>query len=105
MTDQDKKQLATSFIEALRAGDANGFRAIMTDDVFWSLPGTSLVSGIAKGVDGILKRARTIVDYGANVISPICLSSFYWPVVCAARPISSISFSIPAKSVWRAFSC
>jgi hypothetical protein len=33
MTDQDRKQLATSFIEALRAGDANGFRAIMTDDV------------------------------------------------------------------------
>jgi hypothetical protein len=33
MTDQDRKQLATSFIEALRAGDANGFRSIMTDDV------------------------------------------------------------------------
>jgi ketosteroid isomerase-like protein len=67
MTDQDKKQLATSFIAALRAADADGFRAIMTDDVVWTLPGTSLVSGIAKGVDGILKRARTIVDYGLNV--------------------------------------
>jgi ketosteroid isomerase-like protein len=67
MTDEDRKQLATSFIAALRAGDANGFRAIMTDDVVWTLPGTSLVSGIAKGVEGILKRARTIVDYGANV--------------------------------------
>jgi uncharacterized protein len=67
MTDQDRKQLATSFIEALRAGDANGFRAIMTDDVVWTLPGTSLVSGIAKGVEGILKRAHYIVEYGANV--------------------------------------
>jgi uncharacterized protein len=67
MTDQDRKQLATSFIEALRVGDANGFRAIMTDDVVWSLPGTSLVSGVAKGVEEILKRARTIVNYGANV--------------------------------------
>lgn len=67
MTDEDRIQPATSFIVALRAGDANGFRAIMTDDVVWTLPGTSLVSGIAKGVDGILKRARTIVDYGANV--------------------------------------
>ncbi len=67
MTDQDRKQLATSFIEALRAGDANGFRSIMTDDVLWTLPGSSLVSGIAKGVEGILKRARTIVEYGANV--------------------------------------
>jgi hypothetical protein len=61
MTDQDRKQLATSFIEALRAGDANGFRAIMTNDVVWTLPGTSLVSGIAKGVEGILKRARCSV--------------------------------------------
>ena len=32
----------------------------MTDDVVWTLPGTSLVSGIATGVEGILKRARTI---------------------------------------------
>jgi hypothetical protein len=39
----------------------------MTDDVVWTLPGTSLVSGIAKGVEGILKRARYIVEYGANV--------------------------------------
>jgi uncharacterized protein len=67
MTDQDRKYLATSFIEALRAGDAGGFRSIMTDDVLWTLPGTSLVSGIANGVEGILKRARCIVEYGANV--------------------------------------
>jgi uncharacterized protein len=67
MTDQDRKQLATSFIEALRAGDANGFRSIMTDDVLWTLPGTSVVSGVAKGVEGILTRARHIVEYGVNV--------------------------------------
>jgi ketosteroid isomerase-like protein len=52
---------------ALRVGNANGFRAIMTDDVVWTLPGTSQVSGVAKGVEGILKRARTIVAYGTNL--------------------------------------
>ena len=67
MIDQERKQLATAFIDALRTGDANQFRGIMTDDVFWTLPGTSPVSGIAKGVEGILTRARTIVDYGTNV--------------------------------------
>jgi uncharacterized protein len=67
MTNQDRRQLATSFIQALRAGDANGFRAIMTDDVVWTLPGTSQVSGIANGVEGILKRARTIVAYGTKL--------------------------------------
>jgi hypothetical protein len=48
MTDEDRKQLAILFIAALRAVNANGFRAIMTDDVVWTLPGTSVVSGIAK---------------------------------------------------------
>ena len=67
MTNQGRKKLATSFIEALRAGDANGFRTIMTDDVVWTLPGTSQVSGVAKGVEGILKRARTIVAYGTKL--------------------------------------
>jgi ketosteroid isomerase-like protein len=67
VTNQDRKKLATSFIEALRSGDANGFRTIMTDDVVWTLPGTSQVSGVAKGVEGILKRARTIVAYGTEL--------------------------------------
>ena len=67
MTDQGRKKLATSFIESLRSGDANGFRTIMTDDVVWTLPGTSQVSGVAKGVEGILKRARTIVAYGTKL--------------------------------------
>jgi len=31
-------------------------------------------------------------------------SNFCWPAVCGPRPISSISSSIPAKSVWRGFS-
>ena len=39
----------------------------MTDDVAWSLPGSSLVSGLAKGVQGILGRARTIVEYGVSL--------------------------------------
>src|SRR5271154_4815773 len=67
MTEQDKKHLVTSFIEALRAGNADGFRSIITDDVLWTLPGTSLVSGVAKGVEGILKCASCIVEFGANV--------------------------------------
>jgi uncharacterized protein len=67
MTDQGRKKLATSFIESLRSGDANGFRTIMTDDVVWTLPGTSQVSVVAKGVEGILKRARTIVAYGTKL--------------------------------------
>jgi uncharacterized protein len=60
--DSDKKALATSFIEALRSMDAKGFQNIMTEDVVRTLPGSSVVSGIAHGVAEILRRAQAIVD-------------------------------------------
>jgi ketosteroid isomerase-like protein len=62
ISDAEKKALATSFVEALRSLDAKGFQKIMTDDVVWTLPGSSLVSGVAHGVTDILKRAQAIVD-------------------------------------------
>jgi uncharacterized protein len=62
ISESQKKALATSFIESLRSMDAEGFEKIMTEDVLWTLPGSSAVSGIAHGVDGILKRAKAIVD-------------------------------------------
>jgi uncharacterized protein len=61
-SDGEKKALATSFIEALRSLDAKGFQTIMTGDVVWTLPGSSLVSGVAHGVTDILKRAQALVD-------------------------------------------
>jgi uncharacterized protein len=67
MTDEERKQIAESFIATVRAGDANAFRAIMTDDVVWSLPGKSTVSGLAQGVAGILKRAESLRKYGVTL--------------------------------------
>src|SRR5271170_3020819 len=67
MTDQDKKELATSFIKALRARDAQILHAIMTEDVVWSLPGSCLVSGEARGVTGILERANHFAAYSLNI--------------------------------------
>jgi hypothetical protein len=67
ISDDDKKALAESFIAALRSLDSVGFQKIMTEDVVWTLPGSSLVSGVAKGVPGILKRAQAIVDRGVTL--------------------------------------
>jgi uncharacterized protein len=67
ISDSEKKALATSFIDALRSMDAKGFERIMTGDVIWTLPGSSLVSGVAHGVEGILKRAKAIVDRGVTL--------------------------------------
>jgi hypothetical protein len=46
--------MAEKFIAALRSCNAAVLTSIMTDDVVWSLPGQSIMSGEAHGVEGIL---------------------------------------------------
>ena len=65
MTEQDKKTIAQDFIRALGNRDGNLLRSIMSEDVVWSLPGESPMSGEARGVEAILKRANTL--HGFNV--------------------------------------
>ncbi|MEI9976762.1 MAG: nuclear transport factor 2 family protein [Ignavibacteriota bacterium] len=36
----------------------------MTDDIVWTLPGTSRISGEARGLDAVIQRTQTIVSYG-----------------------------------------
>jgi ketosteroid isomerase-like protein len=42
-------------------------KSIMTDDVVWSLPGKSLMSGEAHGVDAILKRSEALHRYQVKI--------------------------------------
>ena len=67
MTEADKKYLATTFITGLRTRDAGLLGSIMVDDVVWSLPGASLVSGEAQGVAGIIERATHFAAYALNI--------------------------------------
>jgi uncharacterized protein len=67
MTDLERKDLASSFIVALRARNLGTFQRIFTDDVVWSIPGNCLVSGIAEGAEGILKRAGYFGEYGISL--------------------------------------
>jgi hypothetical protein len=64
VTDEHKKTIARQFLEALRSRDWSLLRSIMTDDIVWTLPGTSLISGEASGVDAVIGRAQRIVSYG-----------------------------------------
>lgn len=67
MTDDAKKNVAEAFIAALRAGDKSALQAIMVDDAVWSLPGSSTMSGEARGVDAILKRSEILRSYGVKI--------------------------------------
>ena len=63
-TDEQKKTIGRQFFEALRSQDWSSLRSIMTDDIVWTLPGTSLISGEASGVDAVIGRGQRIVSYG-----------------------------------------
>lgn len=67
MNETEKKEIAEKFITGLSNRDANVLKSIMTDDVVWSLPGKSLMSGEAHGVDAILKRSETLHRYEVKI--------------------------------------
>jgi ketosteroid isomerase-like protein len=67
MTAEDKERLARTFLSVLSHPDPEVIKKTTVDDVIWSFPGTSPISGEAHGVDGIMKRARTIASYGVKV--------------------------------------
>ena len=67
MTDEQKKALAIDFATAVRTRDQEMLQSLVTDDVLWSLPGTSLMSGEVQGVDGILMRAEILAVFKVNV--------------------------------------
>ncbi|AEU38040.1 hypothetical protein [Granulicella mallensis] len=67
MTDEEKMELAMSFAVAVKTQNRKLLQSLLTDDVVWNLPGTSLMSGQARGVDGIFKRAEILNSYGVTV--------------------------------------
>jgi uncharacterized protein len=67
MTDEQKKTLAIDFATAVRTRNLGTLQSLVTDNVIWSLPGTSLISGEVQGVDGILMRAEVLDAFEVNV--------------------------------------
>jgi|SRR5215467_1021613 len=67
MTQQEKTKIAGDFLRGLRDRDANLLHSIMADEVVWSLPDESLMSGEARGVEAILKRAITLASRNVKI--------------------------------------
>ena len=51
------------FHAALRDEDWNGLGAVLTDDVHWIMPGDNLISGVARGREAVVGRARQVAAY------------------------------------------
>ena len=67
MSEAKKRELAEAFILGLTSHDEELLNSVMTDDVVWSLPGKSLMSGEALGVAGILQRAEILRGSGVKI--------------------------------------
>jgi uncharacterized protein len=67
MIAETREQLARTFLSVLSHPDPDVIKKAAVEDVVWSFPGASPISGEAHGVDGIMKRARTIASYGVKV--------------------------------------
>ena len=67
LTESEKKGIAENYIKALANRDAALMTSITTEDIVWSIAGTSLVSGEARGVDAILKRSETLNRFGVSI--------------------------------------
>ena len=67
LTDLEKKKLAETFLHAVGTQNWDLLHSIITEDISWTLPGTSLISGEVNGVNAIITRAQQIVSYGASL--------------------------------------
>lgn len=64
ITEDDKLQLASTFLTALKSRNWELMRTVLKGDVSWTLPGTSLLSGEVRGADAVIDRARKLRDFG-----------------------------------------
>ena len=66
-TEGQKTELAQKFLTGPRNRDWESLKSLMTEDIVWSLPGSSLISGEAHGIDAVIRRSQLIVSYGLTL--------------------------------------
>ena len=67
ITDSEKRKLAETFLNALGTQNWDLLHSIITEDITWTLPGTSAISGEVSGANAIITRAQQIVSYGVSL--------------------------------------
>ncbi len=67
MTEDEKKDQARRFLSLLGNPNEDVLRSVAVEDVTWTFPGTSPISGEACGIADVMKRASTIAAHGVRV--------------------------------------
>jgi uncharacterized protein len=61
---EQKTKIANTFLTAMKTNDWELMRSVMIANVKWTLPGQSLLSGPAIGVDAVINRAQSLKKFG-----------------------------------------
>ena len=68
MTDTTTPQrLATGFLAGLIDHDFDRMHAALAPDATWSVPGDTDISGVARGADAVVARARAVASGGVTI--------------------------------------
>ena len=66
-SDDERKAVAEGWIRLARTRDPTLLETLLTEDVSWTLPGRSTMSGEVKGREGVAKRLQIIAGSGLNI--------------------------------------
>lgn len=61
------EEQAIAFLSVLGHPDEDVIKRVAVADVVWSFPGSSVISGEAHGLRGVMERAATIASYQVKV--------------------------------------
>lgn len=67
MRRDEQLQLAHEFLSTLSTPDESAVRSVVADEMVWSFPGLSVISGEAHGVAGVMVRARMIAAHNVHI--------------------------------------
>lgn len=67
MGSEDQKGVANIFCQSLASRDWVSFKALLSDQADWRLPGVSKVSGHIEGADAIVRHLQMILEYDVHV--------------------------------------
>jgi uncharacterized protein len=67
MTEDEKKRQAQRFLSLLGNPNEDVLRSVAVEDVTWTFPGTSPISGEAHGIADVMERPTTIAAHGVCV--------------------------------------
>jgi ketosteroid isomerase-like protein len=67
MTFEEQERVARKFLSVLGQPDVEVIKSVAVEDVVWTYPGSSRISGEACGIEGVMARAKRVASYGVKV--------------------------------------